>query len=107
LASLFPLWGRATADVASDFVSAGFRAITTCVDTAKLAECFLGRDFDAALLAELPPEVDRCGENGEFHTFAYGGPVFTQPLAIETGERVRRGRFAFCDVLLTSPPGAR
>ena len=98
---VFPLWGRNTAALARDFVGAGYRAIVTCVDTTQLGAEFAGRDFDAALLAELPVTVDPCGERGEFHTCVYAGPIFRQPLAIQPGARVRRdGRFEYCDLTL-------
>lgn len=100
----FPLWGRDTTALARDFITAGYRAILTCVDTTQLGAEFAGRDFDAALLADLPERVDPCGERGEFHTCVYAGPIFRQPLALEAGERVRReGRFEYCDVTLRSP----
>jgi uncharacterized protein (TIGR00290 family) len=98
---LFPLWGRDTAALARHFVGAGFRAILTCVDTSQLGAEFAGREFDAALLDELPAAVDPCGERGEFHTCVYAGPIFRQPLAIQAGARVRRDdRFEYCDVAL-------
>jgi uncharacterized protein (TIGR00290 family) len=100
---VFPLWGRDTAALARDFIGAGYRAILTCVDTTQLGAEFAGRDFDAALLAELPATVDPCGERGEFHTCVYAGPIFRQPLAIQAGARVRRdGRFEYCDLTLLS-----
>ncbi len=100
---VFPLWGRDTAALARDFVGAGYRAILTCVDTTQLGAEFAGRDFDAALLAELPATVDPCGERGEFHTCVYAGPIFRQPLAIQVGTRVRRdGRFEYCDLTLNT-----
>jgi uncharacterized protein (TIGR00290 family) len=104
---VFPLWGRNTAALARDFVGAGYRAIVTCVDTTQLGAEFAGRDFDAALLAELPATVDPCGERGEFHTCVYAGPIFPQPLAIQVGTRVRRdGRFEYCDLLLNTAASA-
>jgi uncharacterized protein (TIGR00290 family) len=100
-APLFPLWGLDTATLARSFVSAGYRAVLTCVDTTQLEAEFAGREFDAALLADLPPGVDPCGERGEFHTCVYDGPIFQQPLRLAPGERVRRdGRFEYCDVTL-------
>jgi uncharacterized protein (TIGR00290 family) len=98
---LFPLWGRDTAALARDFVGAGFRAVLTCVDTTQLAAEFAGREFDAALLRELPATVDPCGEQGEFHTCVYAGPIFRQPLEIQVGDRVRRDdRFEYCELTL-------
>jgi uncharacterized protein (TIGR00290 family) len=100
---LFPLWGRETAGLARDFVASGFRAILTCVDTEQLGAEFAGREFDAMLLAELPATVDPCGERGEFHTCVFDGPIFSHPLPLRVGERVRRdGRFEYCDVALVS-----
>jgi uncharacterized protein (TIGR00290 family) len=101
---LFPLWDRDTAQLARDFVKRGFRAILTCVDTTQLGAEYAGREFDSALLAALPAGVDPCGENGEFHTCVYAGPIFAQPLPLRTGERVLRdGRFQYCDVMLDQP----
>ena len=98
---LFPLWGRETAALARDFVSSGFRAILTCVDTEQLGAEFAGREFDGTLLEELPASVDPCGERGEFHTCVYAGPIFRQPLVVQIGERVLRdARFEYCDVTL-------
>jgi uncharacterized protein (TIGR00290 family) len=98
---VFPLWGRDTATLARDFVGAGYRAVLTCVDTTQLAAEFAGREFDAALLADLPTGVDPCGERGEFHTCVYAGPILRRPLALRTGGRVLRdGRFEYCDVAL-------
>ena len=98
---VFPLWGRDTAELARHFVDAGYRAILTCVDTTQLSADFAGRKFDASLLNELPVTVDPCGENGEFHTCVYAGPIFRAPLSLQRGERVRRdGRFEYCDLAL-------
>ncbi len=98
---LFPLWGRETAALARHFVASGFRAILTCVDTEQLGAEFAGREFDGALLAELPATVDPCGERGEFHTCVYAGPIFRQPLVVQIGDRVLRdARFEYCDVKL-------
>jgi uncharacterized protein (TIGR00290 family) len=105
-AGVFPLWGEDTAALARHFVQAGHRAILTCVDTTQLGPEFAGREFDAALLGELPETVDPCGERGEFHTCVYAGPPFARPLPLVVGERVRReGRFEYCDVLL-APGGS-
>ena len=99
---VFPLWGRDTARLARHFVEAGYKAILTCVDTTQLDGDFAGREFDASLLRDLPATADPCGENGEFHTCAYAGPIFPRPLALERGERVRRdGRFEYCDLSLS------
>ncbi|MEA2724400.1 MAG: hypothetical protein QOH59_2171 [Gemmatimonadales bacterium] len=97
----FPLWGLDTTALARTFVTEGYRAILTCVDTTQLGAEFAGREFDAALLADLPATVDPCGERGEFHTCVYAGPIFRQALSIEAGTRVRRDdRFEYCDITL-------
>jgi uncharacterized protein (TIGR00290 family) len=99
---VFPLWGRDTAELARHFVDAGYKAILTCVDTTQLEAGFAGREFDTSLLRDLPSTADPCGENGEFHTCVYAGPIFPRPLALERGERVRRdGRFEYCDLSLS------
>lgn len=100
--ALFPLWLRDTTELARRFIAAGFAATLVCVDPAKLDASFAGRAFDAQLLSDLPAEVDPCGENGEFHTFVHAGPIFSEPIACETGAVVERDGFVFCDVL----PGA-
>lgn len=98
--ALFPLWGRPRPQLAREFVDSGFRAVLTCVDTEQLAGDFVGREFDHALLEELPPHADPCGENGEFHTFVYQGPPFLRPIDFRRGERVlREERFMYCDLL--------
>jgi uncharacterized protein (TIGR00290 family) len=99
---VFPLWGRDTALLARQFVDQGYRAILTCVDTSQLSAEFAGREFDAALLDDLPRTVDPCGERGEFHTCVYDGPLFQHPLRLERGERVWRDeRFEYCDLSLS------
>jgi uncharacterized protein (TIGR00290 family) len=101
---VFPLWNRDTTALAHHFIATGYRAILTCVDTTQLSADFAGREFDASLLADLPPSTDPCGENGEFHTCVYAGPIFRAPLKLHRGERVLRdGRFQYCDVMLESP----
>ena len=102
---VFPLWGADTAALARQFVRAGYRAILTCVDTTQLAAEFAGRQFDSALLADLPEDVDPCGERGEFHTCVYAGPLFPHPLPLVAGDRLRRdGRFEYCDVIDAEHP---
>jgi uncharacterized protein (TIGR00290 family) len=97
--AVFPLWGRDTSQLARNFIADGFEAILVCVDPRQLDPSFAGRPFDAELLADLPPRVDPCGENGEFHTFVNAGPIFSAPIACRTGEVVERDGFVFCDVL--------
>ena len=97
--AVFPLWGRDTGELARAFIAAGFEAVLVCLDPCRLPASFAGRRFDEQLLADLPPGIDPCGENGEFHTFVHAGPIFTGPIEIETGEVVERDGFVFCDVL--------
>jgi uncharacterized protein (TIGR00290 family) len=100
LRGLFPLWGRDSRELARRFLGLGFRAVLCCVDTQVLDAGFAGRAFDEGLLADLPPGVDPCGENGEFHTFVFDGPGFARPVACTAGARTLRGqRFAYCDLL--------
>jgi uncharacterized protein (TIGR00290 family) len=96
---VFPVWGLETHKLASDMVAAGLRAYLTCVDPKQLGRQFVGRSFDRQLLGDLPPGVDPCGENGEFHSFAFAGPMFTRPLRVQTGEIVERDGFVFADVI--------
>ena len=96
---LFPLWGIETGKLARDMIAGGLEAYVTCVDPRKLPARLAGRRFDAALLAELPPGVDPCAENGEFHTFACAGPMFRSPIAVDVGSIVRRDGFVFCDLV--------
>jgi len=97
---LFPLWGRDTAELARAFLDRGFRAVVTCVDSQALDGAFVGRDFDERFLAQLPPQVDPCGENGAFHSFVYNGPIFQEPVPYTKGEVVvREDRFYYCDLV--------
>jgi uncharacterized protein (TIGR00290 family) len=100
---VFPLWGRPTRALAAEMVDAGIRATLTCVDPRRLDASFAGRAFDHDLLADLPPAVDPCGENGEFHTFVHDGPGFAAPLGVRVGEVVERDGFVFADVLPFPP----
>jgi uncharacterized protein (TIGR00290 family) len=99
LEALFPVWQIPTAQLARDMIAAGVKAKLTCVDPAKLQKTFAGRDYDLRLLEDLPPAIDPCGENGEFHTFVYNAPVFSSPISVRTGEVVERDGFVFADVL--------
>jgi uncharacterized protein (TIGR00290 family) len=98
--ALFPVWGRDTSSLARAFIRDGFEAVIVCVDPRQLDPAFAGRRFDEELLADLPESVDPCGENGEFHTFVYAGPIFAEPIACELGEVITREGFEFCDVRL-------
>lgn len=95
----FPLWRIPADELARSMIASGVRAVITCVDPKQMPAAFIGRTFDAALLDELPADIDPCGERGEFHTFAFGGPGFSSPVDVEMGEVVERGGFVFCDVL--------
>jgi uncharacterized protein (TIGR00290 family) len=96
---VFPIWHRNTADLARRFIAEGFKAILTCVDTQVLDRSFAGRAFDHTLLADLPPAVDPCGENGEFHTFVFDGPIFHRTIRVLRGESVQRDVWCFCDLI--------
>lgn len=99
-AGMFPIWGRPTRALAEEFIDRGFEGRLVCVDTTQLDAAFAGRAFDRALLADLPPSVDPCGERGEFHTFVSNGPGFATPVPYTVGDVViRDGRFAYCDLL--------
>ena len=103
LTPLFPLFGADTAVLAREMVASGLGARITCVDPRALDRRFAGREFDAALLAELPTAVDPCGERGEFHTFAHRGPMFSRPIPIEPGIVVERDGFVFADFQRVCP----
>jgi uncharacterized protein (TIGR00290 family) len=97
---LFPIWKKDTNELARGFIASGFKAITTCVDTKVLAKEFVGREMDEEFLSELPVGVDRCGENGEYHSFVYDGPIFKKRVPFSLGEKVlRENRFYYCDLI--------
>ena len=98
LAPLFPIWGIPTGELAAQMVDSGLRSVLTCVNPKHLDRSFAGRQFDRALLNDLPPGVDKCGERGEFHSFAWDGPMFAHPVSIEVGEVVDRDGFVFADL---------
>ena len=98
---VFPLWKKDTTELARLFIELGFKAVITCIDSHVLDKKFVGRFYDEYFLSELPPAVDQCGENGEFHSFVFDGPIFREKIAVTTGDIVLRdNRFYFCDVLL-------
>jgi uncharacterized protein (TIGR00290 family) len=97
--ALFPLWGRDTTALARSFIEDGYEAYVVCVDTGMLDASFAGRKYDASLLNDLPPGIDPCGENGEFHSFVYAGPCFDRPVPCQVGEQVLRDGFAFADLV--------
>jgi uncharacterized protein (TIGR00290 family) len=96
---VFPLWGRETSKLAREFIEAGFRAVVCCVDPRKLSGEFCGREYDLAFLESIPVTVDPCGENGEFHTFVYAGPIFSNEIPITKGEVILRDGFYFADIV--------
>lgn len=109
--AIFPLWKRDTKDLIHEFLELGFRAVIVCINNSKLDESFLGKELSLELINQLPEDVDPCGENGEFHTFCFDGPIFTNPIAFEIGEKVykmyddpsdktKNIKFGFCDILL-------
>lgn len=106
---VFPIWCSPadTPGLARTMLGAGLRAVLTCVDPKQLAPEFAGRAYDAALLAELPPAVDPCGERGEFHTFCFAGPMFAHEIALRVGETVVRDGFCFTDVVPAAAPAGR
>lgn len=90
IVSLYPLWKRDTTEIIREFLELGFKAIVICINADLLDEYFVGREIDASFLEDLPENVDPCGENGEFHTFCYDGPIFSGPVAFEKGEKTYR-----------------
>lgn len=99
LEPLFPVWGIPTDTLAREMIAAGVRAKLTCVDSKQIDPKLAGREFDSRLLSELPASADPCGENGEFHSFVYAGPMFRNPIPVETGAIVQREQFVYADVL--------
>jgi uncharacterized protein (TIGR00290 family) len=97
--ALFPIWKRDTRELAQAFVSLGFRARTACIDPKVLDRSFAGRELTTDFFRDLPPNADPCGENGEFHTFVFDGPIFKEPVMCKPGEVVERDGFIFCDLL--------
>jgi len=100
MVGIFPLWKKNTTELAHKFIDMGFKAITTCIDSKFLDREFVGRRYNANFLHDLPPSIDPCGENGEFHTFTYAGPPFKKEIRFKKGDIVLRDdRFWFCDLL--------
>ena len=96
---IFPIWETPTDQLAQTMISSGVRAVITCVDSSQISGEFAGREFDQRLLDEMPLTADPCGENGEFHSFVYAGPMFNEKIGIEVGDIVDRDGFVFADVL--------
>lgn len=107
IAALFPLWGLETAALARTMIAGGLEAYVTCIDPRKVPETVAGRRFDARLLADLPAGVDPCAENGEFHTFACAGPMFSRSIPVARGDMVTRDGFVFCDLMPVAASEAR
>jgi uncharacterized protein (TIGR00290 family) len=105
LEPLFPLWQIPTDELAREMIGSGLKGRLVCVNPEVLHSSFAGREFDRRLLCDLPAGVDPCGENGEFHTFAYAGPMFSHPIPITAGERVERDGFWFADLREGHFPG--
>jgi len=97
--ALFPIWDIDTRQLAARFIDHGFRAVTVCIDPKKLDASFAGRQLDASFFRDLPPGIDPCGENGEFHTFVFDGPIFRSPILVRTGQVEERDSFVFCDLI--------
>ncbi len=100
LKPIFPLWEHPTRELAEAMVSSGLRATLTCVDPKQLAPHYAGKEYNSKLLANLPPSVDPCGENGEFHTFVHAGPMFSEPVRVRAGDVVTRSGFVYADLVL-------
>jgi uncharacterized protein (TIGR00290 family) len=106
MTGIFPLWGENTGALARTFIDLGFKAVTTCVDSTMVSREFVGRAFDLQCLSELPPTADSCGENGEFHSFVYDGPIFRTPIRFNQGDVVLRdNRFYYCDLIPVASDG--
>src|SRR5580693_389311 len=99
MTALFPIWKRDTRELIRYFHANRFRSVAVCVDAKVLDPSFAGRELDESFFRDLPPQADSCGENGEFHTFVFDGPIFQFPMHVRTGEIVNRDGFVFCDIL--------
>jgi len=107
MTAIFPIWKRDTGELIRFFHAQHFRAIAACIDPKVLAPGFAGRELDESFFRDLPPGADSCGENGEFHTFVFDGPIFRCPVPVRTGEVVHRDGFVFCDLLPTTQGAAK
>jgi uncharacterized protein (TIGR00290 family) len=99
MTAVFPIWKSDTRELIRFFHAQCFRAIAVCIETKILDPSFAGRELDESFFRDLPPQADPCGENGEFHTFVFDGPIFRTPIPVRTGELVQRDSFVFCDLL--------
>jgi uncharacterized protein (TIGR00290 family) len=100
MTAIFPIWKRDTRELIRTFHANRFRAVAVCVDGKVLDPSFAGRELNESFFRDLPPHADPCGENGEFHTFVFDGPIFKSPIPVRTGEIVNRDGFIFCDLQL-------
>jgi uncharacterized protein (TIGR00290 family) len=100
MTAVFPIWKRDSRELMESFHAHGFRSIAVCVNPKALDRTFAGRELDSSFFADLPAHADCCGENGEFHTFAFDGPIFKEAIRFQLGERVERDSFVFCDLLM-------
>jgi diphthamide synthase (EF-2-diphthine--ammonia ligase) len=99
MTAIFPIWKRDTRELIRSFHANKFRAVAVCVDSKVLDPSVAGRELDEPFFRDLPPHADPCGENGEFHTFVFDGPIFQSPIPVRTGEVINRDGFIFCDLL--------
>jgi uncharacterized protein (TIGR00290 family) len=102
---LFPLWQRDSSVLITDFLERGFKAVVTCVNSQSLDSSFAGRVLDRQFLSQLPSGVDPCGENGEFHSFVFGGPLFKQQVTFSHGEVTLENEHYYCDLIPSNEPG--
>ncbi len=103
IAPIFPLWDIPTQDLSREMVDAGLKAIITCVDPKHISQEFAGREYNASFLDDISQEIDPCGEYGEFHSFAFAGPMFRNPIEVNVGKTVHRDGFVFADLLPSTP----
>jgi uncharacterized protein (TIGR00290 family) len=101
--AIFPLWHRDTKELSQSFLAAKFKAVITCVDPTVLDDSYVGRHYDRKLLGDLPLSIDPCGENGEFHTFVYDGPIFEEPVSIKVGDHYDQAGHRYCQIQPHSP----
>lgn len=96
--AIFPLWHRDTKELSHSFITSKFKAVVTCVDKAVLDESYVGRPYDRSFIGDLPLSIDPCGENGEFHTFVYDGPIFLEPVPVKVGDHYQEAGHCYCEI---------
>ena len=99
ISPLFPIWGIPTHQLIREMLAGGLKTVVSCIDPKQISEDFVGKELNADFLASLPGNVDPCGENGEFHSFAFDGPMFNEKIDILVGDIVHRDGFVFADIL--------